>query len=304
MNKLGKIVIIGAGKVGSMTAFCLVQNEICNEVVLIDAKPARAKAEVMDIRHCLSLQNKEAIVKDGDYSECTDASLVILTAAAPVKFGETRLDMIIKNTKIVDSILPEIIKNRFQGKFIVVSNPVDVISSYIQKEYNLNPDDVIGTGTILDTARLKDILSNEYGMSRDNIEGFCMGEHGDSLIIPWSHIRCKSQILQISEEEKEIIRSKTIQSAYEIMKGKGNTSYAIAVSILTLIKALLSEEPINLPVSVLLSGQYDIQDVYLSVPVEIGKNKIHIKEVELTEEEKSQLKKSADILYQTFKEIK
>lgn len=303
MMKCKKVVILGTGNVGAETAYTLAWKESCDILVLIDAKPIRAEAEALDLKHGLFAFGKNTNIKCGTYEECADADIIIITAAARVKFGETRLDMIEKNALIMDSIIPEILRTEFSGIFLVVTNPVDVMANYIQKKYELPATRVIGTGTVLDTIRLNSILSDKLANNDRQVRGICIGEHGDSMIIPWSQIKYNESDNLFSEEEQKQILHNTIQSAYQIMKGKGNTSYGIAASIAQIVDALFSENEKSLPVSAMLNGEYGIKDVYLSHPCKLSDSKITIEKMDLTDSEITLLKSSAEILKETLDKV-
>lgn len=299
-----KIVIVGVGAVGATIAYTAVLNKVCKEVVLIDAKKNKMMAEVKDIQHCMSYIGEGVRVNAGTYADVKDADVVIIAAAAPVKFGQTRLDMIQKNISIADMIIPDIIENGFKGIYIVISNPVDVMSYYICKKYQLDTKKVIGTGTVLDTGRLKHLLALELNVPESSVYGYCMGEHGDALVIPWSQIVVEGRDVAYDIVDKDRIRTETIHAAYDIVKGKGNTSYGIAISTFEILKALFSSEEHVLPVSTLMTGQYGIYDVYLSVPSKISHEGVkEVLELNLSTEEVAELTQAAGVLKETLADV-
>lgn len=303
-----KVAIVGAGAVGSTLGYYLTSNRICNELLMIDINEKKAWAEAVDLRHSMGASNGKIDIKDGHYSDCGDADIVVLTVGAPYKTGMTRLDMYTKCCQIMDSVIPQIMDSGFDGIFIVVSNPVDLMTQYVQEISGLNPARVIGTGTSLDSARLKMYLADLMDVDPRSVEALCMGEHGDSQMIPWSQVTVggkpfltilKDNPERLGNVELDNIMSEITYIAYEVVKNKGATCYGIASATGSIIQAILFDENKVIPVSCLLAGEYGFSGVYAGIPSVICSR--GIKEpvtYHLTEEELSKLHKSFRVLKQ------
>ncbi|MCI5893409.1 MAG: L-lactate dehydrogenase [Clostridiales bacterium] len=310
---LRKTAIIGCGFVGAATAFSLMQSGMFSEMVLIDADKSRAEGEAMDISHGIPFGSPMKIYA-GDYGDISDAAIVIVTAGANQKPNETRLDLVHKNVEIYKSIMSEIKKADIKGILLVVSNPVDILTYTAMKLSGLPENRVIGSGTVLDTARLKYQLSEHLSVDSRSIHAFIIGEHGDSEIAAWSSANVSGILMNTfcemrgyfrHEEATMEITEKVKNSAYEIINKKKATYYGIAMSIKRICEAILRNERSILPVSSMLHGEYGINDVVLSLPAIVGKNGVETKvPISLSESECKHLMKSAETLKEVIAELK
>ncbi len=305
--KDSKVVIIGAGNVGSTTAYTIINQGLCEEVVLIDVNKEKAYGEALDMQHSVYFMNRNIKVKAGDYADCADADVVILTASAPMpKDSNDRLKMLEPSLNVIGSIVDSVKEAGFDGIYVVVSNPVDIMTYYTWKKSGLPKERVIGSGTTLDSARLCCELAEIYDLDAKSVEAFVMGEHGDSEIVSWNSATIGGKqvddVMSDNAERtgsttKEDLRNKTVQAGWEIFNRKGNTCYGIAASTSAIVKSILFNENRIYPVTVELEGQYGIDGVFLSVPAIIGKNGIkEVVEIKLEPEELKALQQSADIL--------
>ena len=291
---MNKIVIIGCGNVGMSYAYALI-NQKCNidELVLIDQNIDKANGEAMDLNHSIPYSPNNIIVKSGDYSECADATIVMIAAGANQNVEETRLDLIHKNTEIFKSIIDKVMATGFNSIFLIATNPVDAMSYITYKYSHLPASQIIGTGTSLDTARLRYILSRRFEILPQNVHAYVLGEHGDSEFVAWSSAMIGSVKIDslLSQKEKNNISKEVRESAYEIIKKKGNTSYGIGMCLLRITNAILNDENAILTVSA-----FD-HNVYISSPCIINKKGIKRRlKIELTEEEQNLYNKSKDII--------
>lgn len=260
-----KVVIIGCGNVGMSYAYAIInQRTYVNELVLIDINIKKTEGEVMDLNHCLAYSPSKINIKIGTYNDCKDAKIVVISAGANQNVGETRMDLIHKNSKIFKSIVENVMNSGFDGIFLVATNPLDVMTYLTQKYSKLPKSRVLGTGTTLDTARLKYLISKRVGVSPKDIHAYVMGEHGDSEFVPWSNanIALKSINSYLTEEEKTKIEEEVRNSAYEIINRKGATYYGIGMCLVRITNAILGDENVILSVSA-----YDKEnDIYISTP--------------------------------------
>lgn len=306
-----KAAIVGCGFVGSASAFALMQSGLFSEIVLIDADQNRAEGEALDISHGLPFA-KPMQIYAGTYQDISDAAVVIVTAGAGQKPGETRLDLVKKNVGIFRSIIPEIAKYNKNGILLVVANPVDILT-YVAKQLSGYPSNrVFGSGTVLDTARLKYLLGEHLGVDSRSIHAFIIGEHGDSEIAAWSsanvsgiplnkfcemrgHFEHDKSMQQIAENVKN--------SAYEIIEKKKATYYGIAMSVKRICEAIVRDEKSILPVSSIQDTD-EISGVALSMPAIVGKNGVEdLVPIELDADEKAALKQSADTLKAVLNDV-
>lgn len=302
---LRKAAIIGCGFVGSSSAFALMQSGLFSEIVMIDSDVERAEGEALDISHGMPLA-KPMRIYAGNYDDASDAAIIIVTAGANQKPGETRLDLVKKNAAIFRSVIPEIPKRNYQGIILVVANPVDILTYAAVKFSGLPPKRVIGSGTVLDTARLKYLLSEHLNVDSRSIHTYIIGEHGDSEFAAWSSANvsgvplfdfCKMRGHTNYEEATLNIESKVRNSAYEIIKRKHATYYGIAMSVKRICEAVIRDEKSVLPVSSLIDDVYGIRDVALSMPAIIGKDGVEdIMPIRLSYEEQKRLQTSAEVL--------
>lgn len=309
---LRKVAIVGCGFVGATTAFTLMQSKLFSEIVLIDANFDKAEGEATDIAHGIPLVGQMKICA-GDYNDIADAAIIIITAGANQKPNETRLDLVQKNVAIYKSIIPEIMKNQFKGILLIVSNPVDILTYVAMKLSGLPENRVIGSGTVLDTARLKYTLSEHLGVDSRSIHSFIIGEHGDSEIVAWSstnvsgipvndfcemrgHFEHDASMHRIAEAVKN--------SAYDIISKKHATYYGIAMSVKRICECIIRDEKSILPISSMLHNCYGIDDIALSMPAIVGKDGLetHVP-ISLNEKETKELQKSAETLKNIAKSL-
>lgn len=306
-----KVIIIGCGFVGSASAFSLMQSGMFSEIVLIDSNKERAKGEALDISHGIPF-SKPMKIYAGDYNDIDDASIIIITAGANQKDGETRLDLVKKNIGIFKSILLEINKHNFKGILLVVSNPVDILTTVAIKLSNLPERRVIGSGTVLDTARLKYELGEHLDVDSRSIHAYIIGEHGDSEIAVWSSANvsgiplkkfCEMRGYCNHEAETKRIAQEVKNSAYEIISRKHATYYGIAMSVKRICEAIIRDEDSILPISSIMHGEYGIDKIALSMPAILGKDGVetHVP-IQLDDEEIYNLQKSAQVLAKILKE--
>ncbi|MBC2456859.1 L-lactate dehydrogenase [Clostridium beijerinckii] len=304
--KTRKIVIVGSGNVGSHCAFSLAIQGICDEIVMIDKIENKANAEAVDLSDTISYLPHYVKSKKGTFKDCEDADIVVVSLGVPPEDNKSRLDYLEDTINEVNTIIDPILESGFNGIFIVISNPVDVIAHYIWKKTGFPKNKVFGTGTTLDSSRLRRILSDEAGIDQKSIQAYCMGEHGDSQMVPWSHVYFGGKpLFDLMKERPETygnlnldeLASRTANAAYEIIAGKGCTEFGIGVGLSEIVKAILHDEKRILPASTLLEGQYGEENVFASVPVILGKNGVEeIVEINLTEKEKSQFNHTCGIL--------
>lgn len=301
-----KIAIIGCGFVGSACAFALMQSGLFSEMVLIDSNNQRAEGEALDISHGLPF-SKPMQIYSGTYDDITDAGIIAITAGAGQKPGESRLELVHKNVEIFKSIIPEISKRNYKGILLIVSNPVDIMTYTALRLSGLPSNQVFGSGTVLDTARLKYLLGEHLGVDARSVHAFILGEHGDSEIAAFSSANvsgielkkfcdfaCKTD--RHEEAMKEIAEDVKL-SAYEIIKKKGATYYGIAMSVRRICEAIILDQKSILPISCLQNGKNGIENVVLSMPMIVGKHGAERSvEISLSEEERRAIKSSADML--------
>ena len=312
MKRTQKCAVIGCGNVGATTAYSLMLSGLFNEIVLIDIDATRAKGEAEDIAHGIPF-NSPVEIYAGSYSDIDNAGIVIITAGVSQKPGETRIDLIQRNTKVFSSIIDQITSTRFDGIILVVTNPVDILTYVTIALSKFDPKRVLGSGTVLDTARLKQLMGNRLGVDARNIHTFIIGEHGDSELPVWSSanvsgIDIDSYCSNFAQDFNELTLQSTFErvrdAAYSIIEAKGATYYAIAESVKRIVTAIVRDERAILPVSTLLTGQYGISDVCLGVPCVVGKNGIEeILQIPLSAEEKKRFVRSANALQNAISNI-
>lgn len=300
-----KVVIIGCGFVGSATAFSLMQSGLFREMVLVDADRGKAEGEALDISHGVAFA-KPMDIYAGDYDDIKDASLIIITAGAAQKPGETRLDLVKKNIAIYKSILPEISKRDFKGILLIVSNPVDILTTVAVKLSGLPEHRVLGSGTVLDTARLKYEIGKHLNVDSRSVHAFIIGEHGDSEIAAFSSANvsgiklddfCEMRGHFDHEKASAQIAERVKNSAYEIIAKKKATYYGIAVAVKRICEAIVRDEKSILPVSSMMHGLYGIEGLALSMPAIVGKEGLEtLVPFRLSEDEIKRLQHSAQVL--------
>ncbi len=306
-----KAAIVGCGFVGSASAFALMQSGLFSEMVLIDANPDKAEGEALDISHGIPFA-KPMQISAGTYDDIMDAAVVIVTAGASQKPGETRLDLVKKNVGIFRNIMPEFKKRNYPGILLIVANPVDILTYTAVKYSGLPEQRVIGSGTVLDTARLKYLLSEHLSVDSRSVHTYIIGEHGDSEIAAWSSTNvsgiplddfCSMRGHHEHTKAMEQLAESVKNSAYEIIEKKHATYYGIAMAVRRICEAIVRDEKSILPISAMMHGEYGLRDVALSMPAIVGKDGIegHVP-IRLSEGEQAQLTASAEVLSGVIRE--
>ena len=313
MVNIQKAAVIGCGFVGSTIAYTLMQKGTFSELVLIDAVQAKEEGEAMDISHGLPFAHAMDITA-GSYDDIADAAVVIITAGANQKPGETRLDLVQKNSRIMKSIIREIKRVNCEGILMIVSNPVDILTQVALEESGFPKERVIGSGTVLDTARLKYLISEKLDVDSRNVHAFIAGEHGDSELAVWScanvygiGIRefARMRGFDNFDTEMDEIYHAVRDSAYEIIERKGATYYGIGMAAARIAEAIVRDSHAVVPISVSLNGEYGLDGLCLSIPTIVGnKGAEQVLEISLSDEEKEKLKKSAEELKAVLAQIK
>ncbi len=306
-----KVAIIGCGFVGSASAFAIMQSGLFSEMVLVDANHAKAEGEALDIGHGLPFA-KPMEIYAGDYKDLDDAALIIVTAGAAQKPGETRLDLVKKNVNIFSSIIPQIAAVNQEAILLIVANPVDILTYAALKLSGYPANRVFGSGTVLDTARLKYLIGQHLDVDSRSVHAFVIGEHGDSEMVAWSsanvsgiplHDFCEMRGHFDHQKAMERLAENVKNSAYEIIEKKNATYYGIAMSVRRICEAIVRDEKSILPVSSLQKGCYGVEGLCLSTPAIVGKNGIEgLVPIQLNEEEKEKLCASAEQLLNVLRE--
>ena len=303
--KKGKVVLVGTGFVGMSMAYAMLNRGGVNELILIDIDKDKTIGEEMDLSHGLPFAPQKMVIKAGDYDECKDAEVVVITAGIAQKPGQTRLELTETNTKIMKSITKSIMASGFNGVIVVASNPVDIMTYVVAKVSGLPKNKVIGSGTVLDTARLRYIMAEYLNVSSKNIHAYVMGEHGDSSFVPWNHayVGCKkiSDVMKDNNhpmDDLEKIHKDVVNAAYEIINKKKATYYGLGVALSRLVKAILEDEHGILTVSAYLKdGEYGQDDIYIGVPAIICSEGIReVVNLDLTDQEQAKLDESCKII--------
>lgn len=308
-----KVVIVGTGFVGMSYAYALVNQGTVEELVLIDIDKNKAQGEAMDLNHGLAFGPRKMNIKAGTYEDCKDANLVVITAGVNQKDGETRIDLLKRNASIIKTVVKGIMASGFDGILLVASNPVDILAYVAWKESGLPSSKVIGSGTSLDTARLRYEISEKVHIDVRNVHAYILGEHGDSEFVCWSnaHIGVKpikdviNTMDEINFEDLDKIYQNVRDAAYEIIKRKKATYYGVGMALVRITKAIFNNENRILPISVLNDGVYSCEDdVYIGLPAVLNKDGVHhVVKLELSVDELVKLNKSADILKRNLTSI-
>lgn len=301
-----KVAIVGCGLVGSTTAFSLITQGICDEVLMIDINQERAYGEMLDLQDCIEYLNKNVKVKTAAYEDCGDVDIVVITAGAPPKPGQSRLDTLELSAKICKSIVDPIMASGFDGIFLVISNPVDIITHYVHVLSGLPKNQVIGTGTAIDSARLQNIIAQLVHVDPRSVHAYSMGENGDSQMVPWSTVTVAGKpFYDVVADNKELVGDvnfdelvyKTSQEGWEIFNRKGTTYYGIATTCAGIIKAILNDENRIVPVSTYLEGEYGEKDVYAGVPTILNRTGASdVLEIHMTPGELTKFKESVALI--------
>ena len=298
-----KVVVIGCGNVGMSYAYALLnQRTYVNELALIDLNYDRIVGEAMDLNHCLAFAPSKIDIKAGTYDDCKDASIVVIAAGANQNPGETRMDLINKNSKIFKEIVSNVMKNNFNGIFLVATNPLDVMTYLVQKYSGLPYHKVMGSGTSLDTARLRYLVGKKISVNPKNVHGYVIGEHGDSEFVPWSNVNIGLQNIDefLNQEEKNNVEKSVREAAYEIINKKGATYYGIGMCLVRITNAILGNENAIITVS-----NYDGENgIYIGLPAIINKTGVSKKmKVNLTQSEIQKFQDSVNIIKDAIAKI-
>jgi L-lactate dehydrogenase len=305
-----KVALVGTGMVGMSFAFAALILHLFDELVLIDKNEERAEGEAMDLNHSLAFSGTNMTIYAGNYANCSDADIVVICAGVRQQEGESRLDLLKRNAEVMRSIVNPICSSGFNGIFLVVSNPVDIMTELVYKLSGFNPRRVIGSGTALDTARLRYLLGDKLKVDPSNIHAYVMGEHGDSEIIPWSQatISTKTILNAFPEADRARIIAEVTDSvknaAQKIISAKGATYYGIGMALCRIVRSILSDQHSVLTISAMLKGEYGQDDVFIGVPSIINKSGIQeVIELELTPDELKEFSLSCETLKKAAGEI-
>lgn len=309
MKTKRKVVLVGAGFVGMSMAYSLLNQGGVDELVLIDVNKDKIIGEEMDLSHGLPYAPQKMEIKAGDYSECSDANIVVITAGLAQKPGQTRLELAIENAKIMKQITKDVMANGFNGIFIIATNPVDIMTYVVSEVSGMPRNKVIGSGTVLDTARLRYLIADYLEVSSKNVHAYILGEHGDSSLVPWEHayVGCKkiTDIMKDNNhpmEDLKKIHDGVWQAAYEIIDKKKATYYGIGMALNRLIKAVLNDENSILTVSSYQNNEYGHEGIYIGVPAIINKNGVkEILQLKLNEKDQELFDHSCNIMKENIR---
>ena len=313
MKSKRKVVLVGAGFVGMSMAYSLLNQGGVEELVLIDVNKDKTIGEEMDLSDGLPYAPHKMKIKAGDYSECKDANIVVITAGLAQKPGQTRLELAVVNAKIMKEITQNVMANGFSGVFIVASNPVDLMSYVVAEVSGMPKSKVIGSGTVLDTARLRYLIAEYLQVSSKNVHAYILGEHGDSSLVPWDHcyVGCKKMIDIMKDnnhpmEDLKKIHDGVWQAAYKIIEKKKATYYGIGMALNRLVHAVLNDENSILTVSTYQNNEYGQEGMYIGVPAIINKDGVkEILQLKLNDEDQATFNHSCEIMKENIeKEIK
>ncbi|AQW21732.1 L-lactate dehydrogenase [Lentilactobacillus curieae] len=301
-----KVALIGDGAVGSSFAYAMMHQGLAEEFVIVDVVKERTEGDALDLEDAQVFTSPKHIFS-GDYSDCADADLAVITAGAPQKPGETRLDLVNKNLKIMQSIIKPLVGSGFKGVILVAANPVDILTYAAQKFSGFPKNKVFGSGTSLDTSRLQVALGKKLNVNPQSINAYIMGEHGDSEFAAYASATVGGESLierakraGLSMDDLHQIEDETRHKAYEIINRKGATFYGVATALMRISKAVLRDENTVLPVGAPMDGQYGLNDVYIGAPAIVNASGIaEVIEVPLNDEEKEAMRKSAETLQKT-----
>ena len=312
-----RVALVGCGMVGMSYAYALLNSDLCNELILIDINEDRAKGEAIDLNHGLCFSSSHMKIRAGSYEDCQYADLVVITASAGSrKPGETRFDQLNKNVAIFKSFIGKIVASGFNGIFLVASNPVDVMTRITYELSGFPANRVIGSGTTLDTARLRYLVCNYFQADPHSVHGYVIGEHGDSEFVPFSQLNLSTKNVEefftderfngdYKREDIEEIIEKVKYSGAEVIKLKGATYYGIGMSLVRITKAIFGDENSVITVSSRLNGEYgDMRDVYLGLPAYVNRNGVRkILPLNLTDDEVKKLRNSYNILKDSYESL-
>lgn len=311
-RRVNRVALIGTGFVGSSYAFALLNQGITEELVLIDLNKEKAEGDAMDLNHGLPFSPSRTKIWYGSYQDCGEADLIVITAGANQKPGETRLDLVEKNTRIFKGIVEEIMASGFDGIFLVATNPVDILTYAVWKFSGLPKERVIGSGTILDTARFRFLLGDYFDVDTRNVHAYIIGEHGDTELPVWSNADIAGTSISDWSKNKPGFKQTDLEqlflnvrdAAYHIIERKGATYYGIAMGLVRLTKAILRDENSVLTVSTYLDGQYGQNDIYIGVPAVVNRGGVRqVVELNLNEEEQAKFENSVNVLKKTMEPV-
>ncbi|HCO48765.1 MAG TPA: L-lactate dehydrogenase [Spirochaetaceae bacterium] len=298
MSKLGKIVIIGAGHVGSHCAMSLASGEVGGEIVLIDKDGPKARAQALDVSDALSYSPSAARVRSGAYPDCADADIVVIAIGEPHRLGQTRLDLLERSVMMLRELLGVLKPLNLGGIVITITNPADIVADFVRKGLDLPRSRAFGTGTLLDTARLLRLLSEQTGLERGEIEALSMGEHGDSSMIPFSRVSLGGKSFDAFPNlDRAGLLQATRRRGMDILEGKGCTEFGIGEVLSILCRCVMEDEKLILPLSARLMGEYGQEGIHCGVPCRVGRGGIEtVIELPLEPDELAQFNKSCDII--------
>ncbi|MCI8361217.1 MAG: L-lactate dehydrogenase [Clostridiales bacterium] len=309
-----KVVLIGTGMVGMSYAYAMLNQNACDELALIDINRERAMGEAMDLNHGLAFSGARMKIYAGDYKDCANADVVVICAGVAQKPDESRLALLQRNAEVFRSIVDPVTESGFNGIFLVATNPVDIMTRVTCALSGFNPRRVLGTGTALDTARLRYLLGEYFGVDPRNMHAYVMGEHGDSEFVPWSQAMIATKpVLELCEQsgsrycgqELERISTQVREAAQKIIKAKNATYYGIGMAMVRITKAVLGDESSVLTVSAMLRGEYGQTGVFAGVPCIVGRNGVRrVLSLSLNEEEQDKFQASCDTLRQSYDGLK
>lgn len=311
-----RVALVGCGMVGMSFAYALLNNDICNELILIDVNKEKARGEAMDLNHGLAFTNSHMKIHAGTYEDCKMADLVVITASlGSRKPGQTRFAQLNDNVKLFKSFIPRIVASGFDGVFLVASNPVDIMTRVTYELSGFPAGRVLGSGTTLDTARLRYLVGDYFHADPRSVHGYVIGEHGDSEFVPYSQLYLSTKHVsefftderfkdQFNEEDMNDIVEKVKNSGAEVIASKGATYYGIGMALVNITRAIFGDENRLMTVSSRLNGEYGLRDVYLGLPAFVNRNGVRIiLPLNLTEEEQAKLKKSYDVLKESYDQL-
>lgn len=308
-----KVVLVGTGMVGMSFAYSALNQAVCDELVLIDIDKKRAEGEAMDLNHGVAFAPSSMRIFAGEYADCSDADVVVLCAGVSQKPGESRLNLLKRNAEVFQSIVEPIVHSGFSGIFLVATNPVDIMARTTYELSGFNSNRVLGSGTTLDTARLRYLLGDYFAVDPRNVHAYVIGEHGDSEFVPWSQAMvatksvediCRQSEGKFCLEEMQRLSVEVRDAAQRIIDAKRATYYGIGMALVRIVRAVLSNENSVLTVSVRLRGEYGERDVYAGMPCIVNRNGVdRVLELNLTEEEREKFRLSCRILGESYEGI-
>lgn len=308
-----KVALVGTGLVGMSYAYAVLNQNICDEMLLIDIDKKRAAGEAMDLNHGLAFSGSHMKISAGEYSDCADADIAVICAGVAQKPGESRIDLLQRNTAVFKSIVEPIVASGFKGIFLIATNPVDIMAHVTLKLSGFDPSHVIGTGTTLDTARLRYLIGDYFAVDPRNVHAYVMGEHGDSEFVPWSQamIATKPVLSVIGESggryssgKLEEISTEVRTAAEKIIEAKRATYYGIGMALARITRAIFGDENSVLTISTMLGGEYGQTDVYAGAPTIVNRNGAQgVISLSLTREELLKFQNSCELLREVYASI-